>query len=105
MESKAGRVTKPGALTLYAGIRSTLSEGMHPYDSIPWRKKTTLKLVPYDNLANYPWGAAAGVPQVTLEKYLELDRYSTKDARMMLNEAQIEMVSILDWVGVDWLIG
>ena len=28
------------------------------YDSIPWRKKTTLKLVPYDNLANYPWGAA-----------------------------------------------
>ncbi|CAK9009934.1 Uncharacterized protein SCF082_LOCUS10475, partial [Durusdinium trenchii] len=23
-------VTKPGALTLYAGIRSTLSEGMHP---------------------------------------------------------------------------
>ena len=23
-------VTKPGALTLYAGIRSTLAEGMHP---------------------------------------------------------------------------
>lgn len=34
------------------------------YDSIPWRKKTTLKLVPYDNLANYPWGAGANTPKV-----------------------------------------
>lgn len=33
------------------------------YDSIPWRKKTTLKLVPFDNLANYPWGAEANVPK------------------------------------------
>lgn len=80
-------VTKPGALTLYAGIRSSLSEGMHPYDSIPWRKKTTLKLVPFDNLANYPWGAEANVPKVTLEKYLELDKYNAEDARLMLNEA------------------
>jgi hypothetical protein len=27
----SAEVTKPGALTLYAGIRSTLSEGMHPW--------------------------------------------------------------------------
>ncbi|CAK9075671.1 unnamed protein product [Durusdinium trenchii] len=80
-------VTKPGALTLYAGIRSTLSEGMHPYDSIPWRKKTTLKLVPYDNLANYPWGAGPGTSKVTLEQFLGLDRLNDPEARLTLNVA------------------
>ena len=46
-------MTKPGALTLYGGIQSDFADGMHPYDSIPWRKKTTLKLVPFDNWAAY----------------------------------------------------
>ena len=47
------KVTKPGALTLYGGIHSDFADGMHPYDSIPWRRKTTLKLVPFDNWAAY----------------------------------------------------
>ncbi|CAJ1405152.1 unnamed protein product, partial [Effrenium voratum] len=81
-------VTKPGALTLYAGIRSTLSEGMHPYDSIPWRKKTTLKLVPFDNEYVYQLAdAAPSDPKVNLEQSLGLDRSNTKEGRLALNGA------------------
>ncbi|CAE7257200.1 unnamed protein product, partial [Symbiodinium necroappetens] len=69
-------VTKPGALTLYGGIQSDFADGMHPYDSIPWRKKTTLKLVPFDNWAAYLDSSGA---QVTLERSLGLDRTDSED--------------------------
>ena len=79
-------VTKPGALTLFGGIRST-SDGMHPYDSIYWRKKTTMKLVPYDNALKYPWLSGVEVPKMTLEQYLGLDR-SYNENRSLLNQAK-----------------
>ena len=57
------------------------------YDSIYWRKKTTMKLVPYDNAAKYPWSSGPEVPKVTLEQYLGLDR-SYNENRSLLNEAR-----------------
>eukprot|EP00931_Biecheleriopsis_adriatica_P048306 TRINITY_DN27909_c0_g1_i1.p1 TRINITY_DN27909_c0_g1~~TRINITY_DN27909_c0_g1_i1.p1 ORF type:complete len:3513 (-),score=559.98 TRINITY_DN27909_c0_g1_i1:29-9340(-) len=81
-------VTKPGALTLYAGLTSNVTEGMHPYDSIPWRRKSCLKIISLDGDEFYtPFGGNDLSPKVTLEKSLRLDRQNSKEGRAGLDFA------------------
>ncbi|CAJ1392081.1 unnamed protein product [Effrenium voratum] len=76
---------KPGGITLFAGIRSNISEGMHPYDSIPWRRKSIMKILSFDSAAEYT--AASSGAKVTLEEYLNLNREDTALGRRGLDTA------------------
>ncbi|CAE8606338.1 unnamed protein product, partial [Polarella glacialis] len=81
-------VTKSGALTLYAGVTSNVSEGLHPYDSIPWRRKSLLKLVAFDNHRVWtPYGGSEEDAKVTLEKSLRLDYHNSLPGRRGLDSA------------------
>eukprot|EP00439_Symbiodinium_sp_Y106_P053128 s2444_g7.t1 len=74
-------VGKAGGVTLFGGIRSNISEGMHPYDGLSWRRKTIMKILSYDNTANYL--GSDGIA-VTLEQLWNLHReYTAKGRRGM----------------------
>ncbi|CAK9087825.1 unnamed protein product [Durusdinium trenchii] len=76
--------TKAGGITLFAGIRSNLSEGMHPYDSIPWRRKSIMKILSLDNAAEH---LSSDGSRVTLEEHLNLHRELTPAGRRGLDLA------------------
>lgn len=53
-------VGKPGAMTLYAGVTSPLTEGMRPYDSTPFSRPALMKLLSYDREL-LDWAAFLGL--------------------------------------------